>query len=192
MPNIATPIKVFPKFQCRLHDYITKIKRVSGVIYRPKIDPLKLWKRYINYIWGASALEMELDAPISVTKITFFTISQVETLNVPVTKMSKLRYVSWPISQKRLKKTKRHLQGFKHGSSWVQINKQIENRFTLGGGIPTSRYRTNWPKWPISGPVSRYKCYKHQLLWLITNYNYNQGTRMIYLVYGTSLGDANW
>ena len=42
-----------------------------------------------------------------------------------------------PHGAKRLKETKRYLQGFKYGSSWVQINTQIENRFTLRGDIAT-------------------------------------------------------
>ena len=50
-------------------------------------------------------------------KSTIFNISHVETRNTPDTDVLKWPYMSWPISQKRLKETKRHLQGIKYGSS---------------------------------------------------------------------------
>ena len=122
--------------------------------FRAKIDLLNYIKWGVKYIWRQFPLQMEFNEPIFEVKVMNFNISHVETWNVLVTSWTKWPYVSWPISQKRLKETKRYLQGFKYGSSWVQINKQTENRFTLRGDIPTSRYRTNWPKWPISVPVS--------------------------------------
>ena len=122
--------------------------------FRAKINHLNYIKWGVIYIWGQFQLQMEFNEPISGVKVMNFNISHVETWNVPVTYWTKWPYVSRPISQKRLKETKRHLQGFKYCSSWVQIKRQIKNRFTLRGDIPTSRYRTKWPKWPISGPVS--------------------------------------
>ena len=128
---------IFPIFPRKLHDFGNIFTGVGGVTCRVKIDPLDLGKPYTKYIWGESPLQMELNKPIHAVKVLIFTISHVETWNVPVTKRSKWPYVSRPISQKRLKETKRHLQGFKYCSSWVQINKQIKNRFTLRGDIPT-------------------------------------------------------
>ena len=62
-----------------------------------------------------------------------------------VIEMSRLRYVSWPNSQKWLKEPERHLQGLKYVSNWDQCNKQINNRFILQEGNPKTRYRTIWP-----------------------------------------------
>ena len=122
--------------------------------FRAKIDLQNFIKWGKKYIWGDLPLQMVFNEPIRGVKVRNFNISHVETWNVPVTYWWKWPYVSWPISRKRLKETKRYLQGFKYGSSWVQIIKQIKNRFTLRGDSPTSRYRTKWPKWPISVPVS--------------------------------------
>ena len=146
--------KSFPTFTRKLQDFGHIFTGVGGVTCRVKIGPLDLGKPYTTYIWGDSPLQMEFNETIPAVKVINFIISHVETRNVPVTKRSKWPYVSRPISQKRLKETKRHLQGFKYCSSWVQIKIQIKNRFTLWGDIPRSRYRTKWPKWPISGPVS--------------------------------------
>ena len=144
----------FFTFPRKFHDFGHIFMGVGGVTCRVKIDPLDLGKPYTKFIWGDSPLQMEFNEPILAVKVINFNISHVETWNVQVTKSSKWPYVSRPISRKRLKETKRHLQGFKYCSSWVQIEKQIKNRLTLRGDIPTSRYRTKWPKWPISGPVS--------------------------------------
>ena len=140
----------FSTFTRKIHDFG---HMHFGVTCRVKIDPLDLGKPYTKYIWGYSPLQTEFNA-LRAVKTIIFNISQVETRNVPVTKTAKWPYVSWPISRKRLKETKRYLQGFKYGSSWVQIKKQIKNRFPLRWDIPTSRYRTKWPKRSISGPVS--------------------------------------
>ena len=147
--------------RCILQEVIAKIRyrtnwpqKRDNTTFRAKIDLLNDIKWGVKYIWGQFPLQMEFNGPICEVKVMNFNISHVETWNVPVTYWSKWPYVSWPISRKRLKETKRYLQGFKYGSSWVQINKQIENRFTLRGDIPISRYRTKWPKWPISVPVS--------------------------------------
>ena len=127
----------FPTFTRKIHDFGHIFTGVGGVTCRVKIDPLDLGKPYTKYIWGDSPLQTEFNAPIRAVKTIIFNISQVETRNVPVTKTANWPYVSWPISRKRLKETKRYLEGFKYGSSWVEINKQIKNRFTLHGDIPT-------------------------------------------------------
>ena len=123
---------IFPR---KLRDFGNIFRGVGGVTCRVKIDPLDLKKPYTKYIWEDSPLQMEFNEPIFAVKVINFNVSHVETWNVPVTKRSKWPYVSRPISQKRLKETKRHLQGFKHCSSWVQIETQIKNRFTLRGDI---------------------------------------------------------
>ena len=133
---IDTICQFYSILQVNYHIMSTKSEG-WGVICRVKIDPLDLGKPHTKYIWGDSPLQLKFNEPICAVKTLIFNISHVETWNVPVTKSSKWPYESWPISRKRLKQTKRHLQGFKYGSSWVQINKQIENRFTLRGDIPT-------------------------------------------------------
>ena len=144
----------FPKEISWFWAYIHGCWGGGGVTCRVKIDPLDLGKPYTKYIWGDFPLQMEFNEPNLAVKVNNFNVSHVETWNVPVTKRAKWPYVSRPISRKRRKETKRHLQGVKYCSSWVQIKNQIKNRFILGGDIPTSRYRTKWPKWPISCPVS--------------------------------------
>ena len=85
--------------------------------FRAKIDLLNYIKRGVKCIWGDFPLQMEFNEPIRGVKVKNFNISHVETWNVPVTYWSKWPYVSWPISRKRLKETKRYLQGFKYGSN---------------------------------------------------------------------------
>ena len=84
---------------------------------------------------------------------SFLLVQHVYTRNVPDTNRLKWRYVSLPISRKRLKEAKRHLQGLKYGSRWVQINKQIKNRFPLRGDIPTWRYRIKWLNRTSTGQI---------------------------------------
>ena len=107
----------FSNFQGEIAHFKHETKGLGGVTCRVKIDPLDLRKPYTQYIWGDSPLQMEFNATILEVKTNNFNISQAETVNVLVTKMSELPCVSRPISQKRLKATKRHLQGFKYCSS---------------------------------------------------------------------------
>ena len=79
----------FPIFPRKLRDFGNIFTGVGGVTCRVKMDPLDRRKPYIKYIRGESPLQMKFNAPIRAVKTTIFNISQVETRNVPVTKMSK-------------------------------------------------------------------------------------------------------
>ena len=84
--------------------------------FRAKIDLQNFIKWGVKYIWGDLPLQMEFNEPIRGVKVKNFNISHVETWNVPVTYWWNWPYVSWPISRKRLRETKRTLdtQGIRH------------------------------------------------------------------------------
>ena len=84
--------------------------------FRAKIDLQNFITWGVKYIWGDLPLQMEFNEPIRGVKVKNFNISHVETWNVPVTYWWKWPYVSWPISRKRLRETKRTLdtQGIRH------------------------------------------------------------------------------